>query len=533
MVDMMVSSPGCRHLWRVVLVLCLTWAMAAHEVSPQRAPMPDVMRDDVEAMMWINDPAWLFGQLDALVGVAGHPAQRLRGLLRESLLLSASLDGIDLERPAFLAWRRGPAPLVAVIPVKDRRAFLRDFGRVLLIDRQMIRINELSGTIVYSQNTMDGLWEYRLLLRNDYAYLARSADECRALAEMGLASGDETLPIALWTDGDYLLRVFQDQVNQACRVVAGGWIQDCVVFSRMVADLRERSEHIAGIDLRIVREGEDRVMPRLTLRPRPDSPLALWVARQRSRSSRLLGAVARDGDLVQVHGALQWQGEIEDFGRRFAARLRDHDAVTIDSERASALRGFFNLLDRRAAFAMAWHPPHHGSQGSGPTLRAVAEQQLATEYLRGQRAMDQVLNAVDGRPVGALDLLAGHVSYRYPLADDRGHVVKVGLPRHLIEVVASHAAAAEVEARTMMTILEEEHAPRGAAAIVAARIFVGRILAQRSGSAQAAAPGRDLALDVALVPAAGQQLALETRWSMATLLETLRDSSLGTSRSGD
>ena len=99
-----------------------------------------------------------------------------------ALYLSNGYDGIDLTRPSLIGWRPGPAGLVAVIPIKDRKRFLDGFGVAPGGDAPLVRVGDSEGTVKLTQIHGGQHDEYRLLVTNDTAYLARTPEECRQLS---------------------------------------------------------------------------------------------------------------------------------------------------------------------------------------------------------------------------------------------------------------------------------------------------------------------------------------------------------------
>ena len=166
---------------------CLLLAMPsqhllqATEYNPDPA-FPGPLAEEVQAVIRIADPLWLFDQTSRVSSAMEQSGAQFRNHLAALIYGSASLKGIDINQPVVLGWRRGDKPLVAVIPLSDRREFLRHFGRVTLDGRMLIRVGERDGTIVYSKNSLAGIIEYRLMIRENVAYLAGSVEECELMA---------------------------------------------------------------------------------------------------------------------------------------------------------------------------------------------------------------------------------------------------------------------------------------------------------------------------------------------------------------
>lgn len=492
--------------------------------------LPPELAAETEIVVRIDNPEWLVTKTDAMIGSVGGRIAFLRTLIAEGLFHSGRLAGIDLGRPALLAYRGGDAPLMAIIPVRDRRAFLKSFGKARLLDNQMVRVNELNGTIVYSQNTMQGLWEYRLLVRDRYACLARTVEECQLLSQVELEVRDPAVPLAFISRGPTILRVFAGRFGTLKRLAIEAGLFTHPLQNILLDHWCANIDQIESVSGRILLAEDDVALPQIYIRGRAETPLAFWIGRQHNRASRLLPVVTRRDDLVNLHGSIQWQGELEDFGRRLLERIAaelpptpEEAEPVLDAEREGAIRSYFALLDRRGAFAAAWEM-HDGASGQ-PLLvsRMACEQQLPHDFLRGQRALDQLFAALSQHQVGNLGTLGGKVSYRRPVSETEGaEVLKVAHERHLVAALAAQAAAANVAATTMGTILEEDRSPHGAPGIAVLRLQLDAILARLDAMRAGTARSGGLDLDVAARMVSGQDLLIESRLPLEKINELLR-----------
>jgi len=187
--------PMCSRATRIGILCACACAYLAGETRPE-API----LKDARAILRISDGQSLERELSQVVSACGNDPVSQRTQMAEALYLSSSLDAVDLQRPALIAWRDGPSPLVAIIPVSDRPAFMDGFGVLPFGEAPLVRIGDREGTIVFTQNLADRHDEYRLLITNNTAYLARSAEECATLAEHPLTdSGEEgSLSYSTW-----------------------------------------------------------------------------------------------------------------------------------------------------------------------------------------------------------------------------------------------------------------------------------------------------------------------------------------------
>ena len=201
----MLPIPRCL----LVLAACLlVEGMAGEAAKP--ASMLDTMLADALAVVRINDPRWVEREIVKFAATLGIDPAPMRSELSRLLYRCLSTDGIDLTRPALLAWRTGPAPLIAIIPLANRRLFLDSFGVSLGDDAPLIRIGERDGTVLYSQNTNDGLVEYRLLVSDKAAFLARTTEECRALSEHSVTTVAGDAPLTFSANAAFLASLTSD-----------------------------------------------------------------------------------------------------------------------------------------------------------------------------------------------------------------------------------------------------------------------------------------------------------------------------------
>jgi hypothetical protein len=138
----------------------------AAEIRKDTNPLTETL-----AILKVNDPRLLDRETTQFAAGLGIDPAPMRAGLARLLFRSRTLDGIDLSRPALMAWRKEQPALLAIIPLSNRRNFLESFGASVGDDSPLIRVNERDGTVVYTQNGNDGLIEYRLLVSDRAAYL--------------------------------------------------------------------------------------------------------------------------------------------------------------------------------------------------------------------------------------------------------------------------------------------------------------------------------------------------------------------------
>lgn len=379
---------------RLWLVVCLLWVGvtgldALERWATQRvSPVPDMLQDDTRAWLWINDPLWVSERLDRFARLSGVDMAPVRGRLVRAAYLINDLDGIDLGRPALMVWRDGASPLAAVIPIADRDTFLHHFGSVRLPEGPLVRVGERDGTVIFSQNTDQGLWEYRLLIGERSAYLARTPAECRALAAARSLRHDEDLPAVLGQmDSGRLL----DE--------AEGLLTDAGLPT---APLRA---NIGSLRWALVQSGRDLRLAFHAVTV-PGSPFARWLQRQDPQGSRLLTRLAGDQDILRAYSHLEWEpGFFADFADQALLRLAAAGLPELSDVRRQALQSFFLALETMRSTAWTLTLPARVTGDMDAEIRLAAEASRAIEVVSSAHVLGRWLSEADsGSAVSELDI---------------------------------------------------------------------------------------------------------------------------------
>jgi hypothetical protein len=236
-------------------------------------------------------------------GVASRIARYLYGC--------KALDGVDLLLPSRFYWLQD-GQVVAMVPLSDRPAFVKDFIGLPFGSTNLIAIGERQGTLIYAYNGDEAIHEYRMLIRDNTAYLGSSVDECEILAKhpWPLATGDEpTLwykqerPRPQWprswrlgTEGRWLPGVAQRIIDELYRDI-----------DRLTVTFQPKREGywVLGCDWQIA----------------DASVTARWLANQQNQASRLLPIlVEAEPPAVSWYGSFNWSGSL----------VRLFDTVTAD-----------------------------------------------------------------------------------------------------------------------------------------------------------------------------------------------------------
>lgn len=332
----------------LAMLCCLAGTAAAASVPGE----PDLL-DDALVVVRANDLLWCDRQIAGYAAAANRDTQRYRNLLAQMLFRSRSLAGLDLTRPALVAWRDHSASMVAILPISDRRAFMADFGADTRFGTPLVRFKELDGTTVYSQNTAKGLVNYRLLIQDDTAYFAATVAECRKLADRGALRIGEGAPLEISLRGRALLGLDLSGDAEAspwAHLVAPSVIS--LMHRYGTPALPELADQIARIDLSL---DDDRNGGGLSvsgrLLARADAPLAHFLAVQKNLSSRLLPLISNGRTAAAIYGAVLWQGELDRLGQDLAESVGQRLGPAWTAQTEESWRRSWALRDRNGTFA--------------------------------------------------------------------------------------------------------------------------------------------------------------------------------------
>jgi hypothetical protein len=340
---------------RPLLALLLPLVLAGPAWTAQAA-IDDPVLGDCLAVLRVNDLLWLERQAAGYAAAAGIDPSGTRGQVAQWLFRARGLEGIDLNRPALVAWRTGNAPLLAIIPLLDRPAFIAGFGQSARFGPPLIRVNERDGTTVFSQNTPRGLVEYRLLVQNDTAYLAPTVDECRRLAEHPLVRTGQHAPLELVCKPGFLV------------MKGDSWPEPTMpglpfdVDPHLVAMLGRFGEvarddvlaQIASISLQARPLGDIGVVIEGRIQARADSALAQVIALQKNQGSRLLPILRGPNTVMSLHGSIAWQGQLDRIGQQMTGAVQAALGERWTAGIEDAWRESWAARDHNGAFAVTW-----------------------------------------------------------------------------------------------------------------------------------------------------------------------------------
>lgn len=447
---------------RVLMATAFACA-AAFAVEVKAGKGPAALADAL-AVLRVNDPRVLDRETTQFAAGLGINPEPLRAAMASLLFRSRSLEGIDLARPALMAWRSQEPALVAVIPLSDRRSFLESFGAGFGGDAPLIRVGERDGTVVYTQNGNDGLLEYRLLISDRAAYLAGTAALCRELAEYPLQPLTSEAPLVFSASAAFLARLgadsdFSSDLSPAQRQAMESLAPGVVSMQKAArAGWLAFLSQLVNAELTVRPDAQGTMNFSLQIQAQPDSALAVWIGNQRNQPSRLLPIVRSDQSIFSLAGNIVWQGQAERLGKIFLPVVQeayaDRWSAMVDENWAS----MWGLIDRAGPFAMAVDVGLKDGKAISES-RYLGEQPKAQELMSLITLVSQSLTGTVGEAV-----TAGNAA-GYREQDAHGDRVLVSNERHLISVQSSMRAAVEA-ATDVVTRSQTIGAPEGQAGVL-------------------------------------------------------------------
>ncbi len=462
-----------------LLALLASGGLASAAQAPA-ATGPQILAT-ATATLRINDPFWLDRELISYANTAGAKDGLLRNVIAQFLYGARGLAGIDLRRPAILAWRDGASPLVAIIPIAagQRQQFMRDFGAVGL-GPPMVQMGQRDGTTIFSQVGAKVNNEYRVLVQNDTAYIARTPGECAALAAMPLATIDERLPkLVFEASGTFLAGNATgvslplpdlDAATAQAGVAAAGYALNAM--PALIGQVQSVSWALGPGQV------EDSWMISARAVARIGTPLAQWMANQRNQASRLLPALTSEHTVLTVHGGISWQGELERFGVDLAAEMGPRlGAQRWNQAVEQAWNQQWQILDEQGAFAAAFDlVPAAGGHPASSISRFACEQPRGGELMALEQSIAPALAEPGQVVVTSSDVVVGdRTGQQRALPGEARTAVRVATESHVIEVQSDQADVPALASETLGRI-QQAGRPVGTPGLVVVRIDLTRIV---------------------------------------------------------
>lgn len=444
----------------MVAALALAALNSVASAADNRAGKLPSALSDALAVLKVNDPRLLDREVTQFAAGLGINPEPLRAGMAGLLFRSRNLAGIDLARPALMAWRAKEPSLVAVIPLTDRRTFLESFGAGFGSDAPLIRVGEREGTVVYTQNGNEGLLEYRLLVSDRAAYLASTTALCRELAEYPLQPGTNEAPLVFTANEGFLDRLaasaeWSANYRTAVAALSPGAAS---MQSAMRAGWNAYLDQLTSAELTVRPDAQGTMNFRLTMQAKPDSALTVWIGNQRNQPSRLLPIVRSEQSVFTAAGNVVWQGQAERLGKIFTPVLQEAFAERWTAMVEENWTALWALADRAGPFAMASDLDVKDGKAVGES-RYLGDQVKAQELLSLITLVSQNLTGTVGEAVTA----GNATGYREQRPD--GDHVLVSTERFLVSTQSNLRPALEA-ATDVVTRSQTIGAPEGTAGIL-------------------------------------------------------------------
>ncbi len=433
--------------------------------------------DAYDAVVRIADAPWVERELSRFAAALGRDPQPLRRALAGALYHTNSLEAVDTARPAVFIWRKGLAPLQAIIPIKTdhRRQFIEEFGVMGSGEPPLVRVGDRDGTVVFSQNHPDGLREYRLLIIDSVAYLARNAEECRKLAASSATLlpqlGNGSAPLALTCTGEWLKTSGLMKWSWPSRVPLQQWLPGSALIDAAQAALVGQLGS-ATFEVRDGAANRARLLARLSARP--DSEFAAWIATQQNQGNRTQTQVGGPATALKIAAHITWQNKLEQVSRTLIPVLASQRGAEWTPASEESWVQAFVTAQRSADVVWLLDAPHANSQ----VQTLILEQPRADEQFQ---QLDQVNTALLGvKPTPAT--VTGFQATRRALKASATHQsleqVLCATSRHVLLVDGWNLPAADVmrSAEETARKLQQVAAPAGEPAIATVWCNLGRLV---------------------------------------------------------
>lgn len=378
---------------RILIAVCVFCCSVCGPTALTAGDSPNPL-DQAEVILRVRDGRWVDREATRFAAAYGGDLASLRGELARVLFRSRSFDGIDLSRPSLVAWRPGRMPMMAVIPITNRIAFLKSFGAVEADEPPLVRTGERDGTVIYRQNQPGGEWEYRLLVAGNVAYLARTSEECQRLATLiGQPANDPAAPpIEVQMRGSALLNPTLPGAGELGGLPGLPFALDELATIPGLAShaWQSMADQVASISMQARSDNQGNLLCAARMVAKPDSTLSAWIAAQRPGTERLAGQLRNQDTAILVTGRLAFQGQAERWAFDQAETMRAAAGNRWSDAADGAYRGLCTLIERTGAFAVSVE-----RGGSGLLQNWVGEHPRALEVVQSVAAVVGALHGTE------------------------------------------------------------------------------------------------------------------------------------------
>lgn len=375
------------------------------------------LSESLEAQIRIADALWLDRELTRFSAALGRDSKSLRRSLAQALYHTRTLDAIDTARPAAFMWSKGNAPLQAIIPIQvdKRRQFIDEFGIMGAGEAPLVRVGDRDGTVIYTQNHVDGLREYRLLVIDSVAFLARNAEECRKLAGRAATIlpvvGSDVAPVTMTCSGAWLREHDLLAWSWSPRLPLYSWLPNAELLTSAQQAVLGQIESMS-CEIRPSAGGKARLTTRFVAVA--ESELAAWIATQQDQGNRLQPQIGGAETAFKISSHIIWQDKLGQIAARLLPGQATARGAAWTPLAESAWNQAFAVAERVVDAVWSVEVPSPGRQVQMLVLdqpraeeQAQALNQLAGTYLAvpaalrtiaGHQAAVRTVPAADNQP---------------------------------------------------------------------------------------------------------------------------------------
>ena len=439
--------------------------------------------DGFDAQMRIADAPWLDRELTRFCAALGRDPKPLRRALAETLYHTKTLDAIDTSRPAIFMWRKGSAPLQAIIPIQadKRRQFVEEFGVMGIGEAPLVRVGDRDGTVIFTQNHAEGLREYRLWITDSVAFLARNADECRKLAARASTIlpvvGSGSAPVSLTCSGSWLRARNLLAWNWSPRLPISQWLPGTALLDAAQMAVVGQVDSMS-FEIRPSADGKARLAVRLAATA--ESELAAWIATQQNQGSRLQTQIGGPDTAIKIASHVVWQDKLGQVAQTLAPGQRTARGEAWTPSVEEAWTQAFSLAERvvDAVWLLDVVSPGRYQQ----TL--VLEQPRGDEQVQ---ALDRLTGAYLPQPATQRAITGYQASMRtVPAVDGRPSLVSLmyATTRHTVMVDGWNMPDSEVLKRTEASArrLQQVSSSAGDPTVISIWCNLGRLVRLAPGT---------------------------------------------------
>jgi hypothetical protein len=392
----------------------------------------------------------------------------------------------------------------------------------------LIRVGERNGTTVYSQNTDDGLVEYRLLVQDNTAFLARTPEECKQLATNPLRIPLNKPALQFHAKGAFFKQAQNfEKAKAALPSVKSADLLQLAALEQAMRDWRGLTDQVASVDWD-AQEGKDGVIAmHCQVNAKGDSEVAQWIGKQKNASSRLIPLVRKSESFVSVYGHINWQGQLERLGLRLVQQLQQElgsERWTAAIEEAWQEQWVIMDLEGPFAFAMDFIG---GEKSIDVLMKMLAEQPRGDELVVLSETVNKAIapesvadESIEAVTIDGLPGMRRKVAFALGAKSSEMDEVRLGTSTHLFQVASTRGDSSELTSQLMREVTANMP-PEGIPGIAVIQISIAPFFRSSQSYDSLSYPNADII--VALKSSAESNLVLDITVPLQQIGALVRD----------